>query len=298
MTPMSEPGDPKGPGAQDDEHDHDAEVGFVSPASLAGRSRAAWRPASDAAAAPNPFEAKPDLFDPPEPAPIRPDFSSDPEIAASGREPGPFELSQTFSGPMETRFSAERARRERRETSEPAPLRPASSSTMTPVQPSAPTPSTPAPTAAEPRAPFEPPLAFAGPADQARVVQERFDEPGHATTRTRRSERPHAPMSLYAVYVLILMAVPTLGLSGLVALLAVTGRDGPEGEFASSHFIYQQRTLWSAVIAAVLGGLLIVVGVGVLVLFFVAVWVLARGAFGVLRLKSGHALSNPRTWLF
>lgn len=107
-----------------------------------------------------------------------------------------------------------------------------------------------------------------------------------------------APMSLYAVYVLILLAVPTLGLSAVLALLAVTGRDGPDEPLAGSHFVYQQRTLWSAAVAAVLGGLLVIVNIGVFVLFLLALWVLARGAFGVLRLKAGRPIDNPRSWLF
>jgi uncharacterized membrane protein len=201
---MAEPGDPKGPDAHDDDHDHDAHVGFVSPASLAGRPREPEpeaepepEPELQAKVAP-PVEREPDLFDPPEPAPLRPAFTA---------------------------------------------------------------------SAAAPR-------AFAAPA-----------------------ARP-APMGLYAVYVLILLAVPTLGLSALLALLAVTGRDGPHEPMAGSHFVYQQRTLWSAAVAAVLGGLLVIVNIGVFVLFLLALWVLARGAFGVMRLKAGRPIDNPRSWLF
>ncbi|WAC60754.1 DUF4870 family protein [Brevundimonas sp. SL130] len=201
---MAEPGDPKGPDAHDDDHDHDAHVGFVSPACLIGVPRAP-EPQADASAQPEPeiqAEARPpererDLFDPPEPAPVTPAF---------------------------------------------APT-------------SAPTP------------------------------------------RFAADVRP-APMSLYAVYVLILLAVPTLGLSALLALLAVTGRDGPDEPLAGSHFVYQQRTLWSAAVAAVLGGLLVIVNIGVFVLFLLALWVLARGAFGVMRLKAGRPIDNPRSWLF
>ena len=201
---MAEPGDPKGPDAHDGDHDHDAHVGFVSPACLVGVPRAP-EPQADASAQPEPEiqaearspERERDLFDPPEPAPVTPAFT---------------------------------------------------------------------PTAA--------PRAFAAPA-----------------------ARP-APMSLYAVYVLILLAVPTLGLSAVLALLAVTGRDGPDEPLAGSHFVYQQRTLWSAAVAAVLGGLLVIVNIGVFVLFLLALWVLARGAFGVLRLKAGRPIDNPRSWLF
>jgi len=210
---MAEPGDPTGPEAGSDDHDHDAHVGFVSPASLAGRARPAEpKPKPDPVETPA-AAREPDLFDPPEPLPP---IRSDPFERTAPQAPRGAAPRQTVS-----RGSAGRG-------SEPAP----------------------------------------------------------------------APMSLYAVYILILLAVPSLGLSAVLALLAVTGRDGPEEPLAASHFVYQQRTLWSAAVAAVLGGLLVIVNIGVFVLFLLALWILARGAFGVLRLKAGRAIDNPQSWLF
>lgn len=101
---------------------------------------------------------------------------------------------------------------------------------------------------------------------------------------------------LYAVYALILFAVPTLGVSAVIALLAVTGRPGPTGTAAASHFVFQQRTLWVGAVVALLGAILIAVGLGVFVLFIVAVWLILRGASGVLALKAGRAVRDPRGW--
>lgn len=109
---------------------------------------------------------------------------------------------------------------------------------------------------------------------------------------------PAAPMRLYAVYVLILLAVPTLGVSCLVALLAVLRRDGGGDALEESHSLYQRRTILGAVAAAAVGAVLLLINIGVLVLFALAIWILARGAFGVLKLKSGQAVPNPRSWLF
>lgn len=218
---MAEPGDPKDPAApRDHDHDHDAEVGFVSPASLAGRARERQ---------PEPFtaeEREPDLFDP--------------------LEPGPFDR----SGPT--------------------------------TRPTAPFPPRSEPTPVE-----------AEPAPGVRAVRERL-----TAEAAPRREGPIVPMRLYAIYVLILLAVPTLGVSCLVALLAVMRRDGATDPLEHSHAVYQQRTIVGAVGAAVVGALLIVVNIGVLVLFALAIWVLARGAFGVLKLKSGQAVPQPRSWLF
>ena len=103
-------------------------------------------------------------------------------------------------------------------------------------------------------------------------------------------------LNLYANYALILFAVPTLGVSAVIGLLAVTGREAPADPVARSHFIYQQRTLWTGAVVALLGAILIVVNIGVFVLFALALWMLARGAVGVFRLKAGQPISHPRHW--
>lgn len=115
-----------------------------------------------------------------------------------------------------------------------------------------------------------------------------------------RREQPadvESANSLFTTYALILFAVPTLGVSALIALLAVTGRPAPTGDVAASHFVFQQRTLWAGAVVALAGAILIAVGLGVFVLFALAVWLIVRGAAGVLKLKAGRAMPNPRGWL-
>lgn len=104
-------------------------------------------------------------------------------------------------------------------------------------------------------------------------------------------------LNLYANYALILFAVPTLGVSAVIGLLAVTGREPPADPVARGHFIFQQRTLWAAAVVALLGAILIVVNIGVFVLFALALWTLVRGAVGVIRLKAGQPIPDPRHWL-
>lgn len=123
-------------------------------------------------------------------------------------------------------------------------------------------------------------------------------------TRSRRRRRdpvadlPGGGMGLYAVYALILFAVPTMGVSAVIGLFAVTGRSGPDDALSSSHFIYQQRTLWAAAVTAVAGLILLAApfALGVPILFLLALWLVLRGASGVWTLKSGRAISDPRGW--
>lgn len=122
-----------------------------------------------------------------------------------------------------------------------------------------------------------------------------------STRRRRRAQTvaiPGGGLGLYAVYALILFAVPTVGVSAAIGLFAVTGRAGPEDDLSSSHFVYQQRTLWAAAVAAVAGVILLAApfALGVPILFALAIWVVLRGAWGVWTLKSGRAIADPRGW--
>jgi uncharacterized membrane protein len=150
----------------------------------------------------------------------------------------------------------------------------------------------------------EPPLPEPEPEPEpVPAAAESIFQPSRAfSTRSRRSQEP-APlpgggMGLYAVYALILFAVPTLGVSAAIGLFAVTGRAGPDDELSSSHFVYQQRTLWAAAVAAVAGVILLAApfALGVPILFALAIWMVVRGASGVWTLKSGRAIADPRGW--
>lgn len=125
------------------------------------------------------------------------------------------------------------------------------------------------------------------------------EQPAGGFARRREQPAPiEGAMGVYSVYALILFAVPTLGVSALIALFAVTGRAAPANPITASHFVFQQRTLWAGAVVALLGGILIAVGLGVFVLFLLAVWLILRGAGGVLKLKAGRPIERPRAWLF
>ena len=152
---------------------------------------------------------------------------------------------------------------------------------------------------AEPAPPPEASAVAAAPVAAASI----FEPSPEFSTRQQRREPPAIPgggMSLFAVYALILFAVPTLGVSAIIGLLAVTGRPGPEEPLAQSHFIYQQRTLWTATVAVLIGLIFFVVpfGLGPALMFIAALWLVARGAAGVWSLKAGRPIANPRGWLF
>lgn len=155
-----------------------------------------------------------------------------------------------------------------------------------------------------PALPPEPPLAPIASAPQPAQTLPAQTLPAWAR-ETAPAPRPQAAAEvgpaegagLYGVYALILFAVPTLGASLLLGLLASLGRGRPADPLAAGHFVFQRRTLWIGAIGALVGAGLVVVNLGVFVLFVLALWLIARGARGVLRLKAGRPIDNPRTWL-
>lgn len=158
----------------------------------------------------------------------------------------------------------------------------------------------------EPEPEDEPELAFDAPDPEPTPEpdwQDRVSQAGSAMRGDQRFGRRKATgvegsTGLYATYALILLAVPTIGVSAVLALLSVIGREGPPDPVARSHFIFQQRTLFIAALVAVLGAVLIIIGLGVFVLFVLAIWMMARGAVGVMKLKADLPIADPRKWLF
>lgn len=161
-------------------------------------------------------------------------------------------------------------------------------------------PAEPEPVAAapEPIPVVAPPEPAPGPVEAASVFERSPDTPMRRRRRDPGADLPNGGMGLYAVYALILFAVPTLGVSAVIGLLAVTGRSGPDDALSRSHFVYQQRTLWTGAVAAMAGLILLAApfALGVPILFLLALWLVLRGASGVWALKSGRPIADPRGW--
>ena len=246
------------PGDPNAPDDHDDLVGFASPASLQGRVRAAGTPEPDADA-------------------------RSPSDQASASEPDLFTASVAASIPVEPERGPVPA------APDPSPTPVASVAASIQVEPE--------PDAAPATAPPSPDPTPA-PTPAAAAI---FEPSPEFQARQRRRESPAIPgggMGLYAVYALILFAVPTLGVSAVIGLLAVTGRAGPEDPLSQTHFIYQQRTLWTAAVAVAVGLIFFLVpfGFGPAIMFVAALWVVARGAAGVWALKAGRPIADPRGW--
>ncbi len=116
------------------------------------------------------------------------------------------------------------------------------------------------------------------------------------------------PAIVYGLYLLGLATFLTIPV-GLVVALSAQGKAGPR---TRSHYVFQARTVWTALGWWIIGGLILVTG-GVLSLVLVGVpifllgllifavghiWFAVRCLLGAYYLLRGEAYPRPRTWLF
>ncbi len=94
------------------------------------------------------------------------------------------------------------------------------------------------------------------------------------------------------VYILqaISLVVGVTAIAGLI--LNYLKRDEVKGTYLDSHFAWQIKTFWYALIGVILGWLLAIVLIGFLILGAVGLWYIYRIVKGWLALNDGKELDN------
>jgi uncharacterized membrane protein len=117
------------------------------------------------------------------------------------------------------------------------------------------------------------------------------------TTPAPASRPPARDSTAKIAYVLYLASL-LVGITSLVAVVIAYVSVGDAPEPLRSHYRFQIRTFWIGALYGVVGVLLLPVGVGGLVLLFVAVWLIVRCVKGLKYLGGGAVYPNARTWLW
>ncbi|ACL66562.1 conserved hypothetical protein [Anaeromyxobacter dehalogenans 2CP-1] len=99
------------------------------------------------------------------------------------------------------------------------------------------------------------------------------------------------------VYVLYLLSFAA-GITTLIGVVMAYVNEGDAPEGLRTHYRFQIRTFWIGLLYAVVGGLLTIVGIGALLLLFVAVWLVIRCVKGLRWLDQRQPVPNPATWLW
>ncbi|MGI9373374.1 MAG: DUF4870 family protein [Hyphomicrobiales bacterium] len=99
------------------------------------------------------------------------------------------------------------------------------------------------------------------------------------------------------VYFLYLLSF-VVGFSGLVGLVfAYMNRSGADA-VASNHYTYQIRTFWISLLYSLICIVLALIGIGFLLMFAVAIWVIVRCIRGLQAVSKNEPIDNVETWLF
>ena len=89
-----------------------------------------------------------------------------------------------------------------------------------------------------------------------------------------------------------------LGVTGIVGIvLAYIWRGEAHEPWEATHYTYLIRTFWIALAAAVLGAILVIVGIGLLILLAVTVHFVVRSVMSLINAQKRAPMPDPQSWL-
>ena len=99
------------------------------------------------------------------------------------------------------------------------------------------------------------------------------------------------------IYILYLLSL-LFGITSLIGVIMAYINKGDVPDWVQSHYQFQIRSFWIALLFGVIGGLTVVFGVGILILVFVFLWWIVRCVKGMKYIAKGSAHPNPTSWMF
>lgn len=132
------------------------------------------------------------------------------------------------------------------------------------------------------------------------------------TTEPTVTPRAHEDRIVPALVYLLYLLTPMNGVSVFIGLLVAYFGKGDATPKAESHYVFLIRTFWLSIGWALIGGLMILVGiplsfvligipivmVGWVIICSIGLWFMARGLVGAYYLLKDEPYPRPRSWLF
>ncbi|PAQ06698.1 DUF4870 family protein [Mesorhizobium temperatum] len=113
----------------------------------------------------------------------------------------------------------------------------------------------------------------------------------------RQTDRWLEPGSTNALVIYILyLAGLAIGVTGLVGIVLAYINRGKAGGFVESHYTFLIRTFWIGLLYALISAVLMMVAIGFVLMFAVAVWFIARCILGLQALQRGEPVKDPESW--
>jgi uncharacterized membrane protein len=99
------------------------------------------------------------------------------------------------------------------------------------------------------------------------------------------------------VYALHLAGLVTGGVTSVIAVVLAYVSRANAPEWVRSHYEFSIRTFWLALLFALIGGVLTVIGIGFVILAAIGVWIAVRCIVGLSWLLKGQASPTPKNWM-
>ena len=88
-----------------------------------------------------------------------------------------------------------------------------------------------------------------------------------------------------------------IGISALIGIVIAYINRGKAGGWVETHYTWQIRTFWIGLLYSFVSVLLMIVGIGFLLVFAVAIWVIVRCVLGLQAANRDEPVRNPESWL-
>jgi uncharacterized membrane protein len=122
-------------------------------------------------------------------------------------------------------------------------------------------------------------------------------DPTTAATAAPAEQTAKAELMAKLVYVLYLASL-VVGVTSLVGVVIAYVYQGDAPEGLRTHFRLQIRTFWIGLLYGIVGALLSLAGIGIVLLVFVAVWLIVRCVKGLRYVGRREPYPNEGTWLW
>lgn len=123
-------------------------------------------------------------------------------------------------------------------------------------------------------------------------------EPGSPLPTTPAPPRAAQSDSTAKIVYVLYLASLVVGVTSIVGVIIAYVNVGDAPEPLRTHYRFQIRTFWMAVLYGIVGLVLTFVVIGAALFLFVAVWLIVRCVKGLRYLDRGEAYPNAATWLW
>ncbi len=88
-----------------------------------------------------------------------------------------------------------------------------------------------------------------------------------------------------------------VGVTGLIGLVFAYVNRGKAGGYVETHYTWLIRTFWIGLLYALISAVLMLLVIGFVLMFAVAVWFIVRCIIGLQALGRNEPIKNPESWL-